>query len=278
MIDLDEDEQRAIAENIAWLQSNDPDDWHRVALDFNWGEPLYLLDWIIRQPRCDAATALTIFWKGEPAAWIEEDDSSPEEPNGFSYLNKQICTYVAERVAAGGYERSEIAFTPTTWTKKDYVDLVALDQTLANPNFRTTPELIRSRPGRNVDLNADFYRRYPDEFHHSYYDEQLSHDLERGAYETPRSRELSRNVDEVERQTLESLPEWLRGRCGSRRLALRTGAHSDGEGATARSTAITASDASQRVRLMRHDAQRAANHSTEHGSSLPGWLRRLLGR
>ena len=105
MDDLDKEEQRHLATNIAWLESSGPDDWHRIALDFNWGEPLYLLDWIVHQTECDLATALTIFWKGEPSGWLEEDGSNPEKPNGFSYLNKKICAYIAHRIAAGGYTR-----------------------------------------------------------------------------------------------------------------------------------------------------------------------------
>lgn len=61
MDDLDDEERKRLAANIAWLERADPDDWHRVALDFNWSEPLALLDWIAGQAECDAATALTIF-------------------------------------------------------------------------------------------------------------------------------------------------------------------------------------------------------------------------
>ncbi|MFT3940303.1 DUF4274 domain-containing protein [Rhodopseudomonas sp.] len=97
MDNLNDIEQEQLAAQIAWLEGHGPDDWHRVALDFNWSGPLYVLDWIVRQGECDIATALTIFWKGEPAYWI--DDAREEEPNGFSYLNRKICTYIANRTA-----------------------------------------------------------------------------------------------------------------------------------------------------------------------------------
>lgn len=168
MDDLDKEEQAHVAANIAWLETAGPDDWHRVALDFNWGEPLYVLDWIARQADCDMATALTIFWKGEPSCWLEDDGSSPEEPNGFSYLNKKICAYIAHRVGSGGYTRSKIAYAPDVWMKQNYDELVAMETSFAKTNFRTHPDLIRTRRGRKIVNDQNFYRRYPEEFRHSF--------------------------------------------------------------------------------------------------------------
>lgn len=209
-MDLDEDEKKALAANLAWLGSAGPEDWHRVALDFNWDAPLHVLDWIVRQADCDIATALTIFWLGEPACWLVEEGASDEEPNGFSWLNAKICAYIANRVREGGYARSGIAFAPDTWTKQRYVELVAAEQSMERPNFRSHPDLIRDRRGRAVELNDDFYRRYPREFHHSAFSEQFSDDIERGAYETPESLALMKKVDEIEQEALRRLPGWLR--------------------------------------------------------------------
>ncbi len=109
---LDEEERAAFAANIAWLEKGSPDDWHRVCLDFNWDEPLYILDWIVRQEACDIATAATIFWLGQPTWWLGAARKVEEEPNGFSYLNRKICVYISDRVRGGGYRRSEIEFIP----------------------------------------------------------------------------------------------------------------------------------------------------------------------
>lgn len=210
MNDLDQREQAHLAANIAWLAAASPDDWHRVALDFNWCEPLYLLDWIVRQKDCDIATALTIFWKGEPEAWMEEDGGCEGQPNGYSWLNKQMCAYIAGRVASDGYARSEIAFAPDTWTKQYYVGLVAHEQTLARPNFRTHHDLIARRKGRVVDLNSDFYRRYPEQFHLSYFDEEFSDDLENGRYFTTKTANLWMRFQAIERGVRQRLPSWLK--------------------------------------------------------------------
>lgn len=297
MDDLDRDEEQRLAANIGWLASADPDDWHRVALDFNWGEPLYLLDWIVRQPNCDIATALTLFWKGEPAAWLDEEGASEEEPDGFSYLNRQICAYIANRVKTGGYTRSEIAFTPTTWTKKDYVDLEASAQALTQPNIPVHPDLIRVRAGRVVELDADFYSRYPEEFHLSYFDEQLSDDLEQGRYETPESIATMQAVDEIEQKTLQSLPAWLRGDDNPGETQINaeeadampapepdSSEHVEEEPVVEVMEEVSqnppANDASARVRAMRQQARLEAADSPDakSASGFSAWLRRLFKR
>ncbi|MEZ5985431.1 MAG: DUF4274 domain-containing protein [Hyphomonas sp.] len=204
MDDLDLDEKTRLDTTIAWLKNNGPDDWHRAALDFNWNAPLYLLDWIVRQPDCDIATALTIFWKGEPEFFLEEEGSKERKPNGFSYLNRKICAGIAQRVATGAYTRSQIAFTPDTWTKKAFVDLAAAAKDLSNPNIHVVPDLIRKRRGRNVEADAAFYRRYPEDFHHS-----VLIDL---PGDTPRSLALMEKVARVEETVRRKLPFWLRRR------------------------------------------------------------------
>lgn len=202
MDDLSDEERDRLTANIAWLEHAGPDDWHRVALDFNWSEPLYLLDWIVRRAECDAATALTIFWKGEPTYWIAHESSLSQKPNGFSYLNNQICAYIATRIDQGGYSRSKIAYAPDTWTKKDYVDLAAEEARLENPKFPVCPDLVSDRAGYPVVNDPDFYARYPSAFHHSFACELPD--------ETPEASALTSRVEQIEQATLRLLPSWLR--------------------------------------------------------------------
>ena len=210
MIDLDEDERAHLEANIAWLEAADPDDWHRVSIDFNWDEPLYVLDWIVRQPNCDVATALDIFWKGEPECWLVEEVSDDEEPNGYSWLNAKICVNIAKRVREGGYTRSEIAYVPEPFTRTSYLQLADAEKELERPNIRTCPDLIRERKGRKVDVNADFYRRYPEQFHLSSYDEEFAAALEQGLFFTPETRANWEKYQKHEHQALRRLPGWLK--------------------------------------------------------------------
>lgn len=200
-IDLDAEEQARFDATVDWLKDNSPDDWHRAALDFNWGEPLYLIDWIVRQPECDIATALTVFWLGEPECWLDEEGSNEEESNGFSWLNRKICEYVAQRVAAGGYTRSQIAFEPDACGKTRYVQLDAAAKAFSKPNIRAFPDLIRKRRGRTVDTDEAFYRRYPREFHHSVRIELPD--------DTPRAIAARNLIDKLDAKARSKLPSWL---------------------------------------------------------------------
>ncbi len=94
--------------------------------------------------------------------------------------------------------------------RRDYAELAEAEK--ANPllDIRVHPDLIRQRKGRKVELNADFYRRYPEDFHHSYFDEGFATDLDAGRYETPESIAIMRRVAEIDRETLASLPHWLK--------------------------------------------------------------------
>jgi len=194
----DEEERNLFAANVAWLEEADPDDWHRVALDFNWSNTPYVLDWIVRQPDCDAATALTIFWKGEPGCWIEKE----EDPDSHFCLNQKICIYIANCIKEGNYQRSNIAFYPDVYTKKDFFDLSEEENRLESPMFRTHTDLIRKRRGRKVVNDAEFYRRYPEQFHYSVLIELPD--------PTPSAIAFMETIKRIEQQTLRLLPSWLR--------------------------------------------------------------------
>jgi hypothetical protein len=50
---------------IDWMSRKGPAEWHGVATAWNWDGGEEPLLWIVDQPACDRATALTIFWYGE---------------------------------------------------------------------------------------------------------------------------------------------------------------------------------------------------------------------
>lgn len=47
---------------LQWLERSGPDEWHAVAFGWNWDNGIGPLQWIVSQPRCDAATAQFVFW------------------------------------------------------------------------------------------------------------------------------------------------------------------------------------------------------------------------
>ena len=93
---------------IRWLSKRDPDEWHRVALSWNWDSGYMVLRWIIQQPDCDRATALLIFWRGDVAYYLPygHRDEVPE-PNGDVY---DLLCEIRQNWIAGKYRRSELAY------------------------------------------------------------------------------------------------------------------------------------------------------------------------
>lgn len=148
---------------IAWLRAASPDDWHRVALDYNWDEGVETLYWIVQQPDCDRATALDIFWKGQPAWYLylalKEGRDEADDPTWT------MLKYIAARIHARGYTRSKIAFDATPALRQDFAELSGYAEQLANPPLRPHRDMLRSARGREIVNDMDFYRRYP--FAHS---------------------------------------------------------------------------------------------------------------
>jgi len=103
-----ETEQRHV-DFARWLIASDPDIWHLVATSWNWDYGHAPLVWIIRQERCDIATALEIFFLGSPEyyyRWVDDRSSVPSDNlEMFDFL-----VDIRDRLARGFYRRSLIAF------------------------------------------------------------------------------------------------------------------------------------------------------------------------
>ena len=163
-----------------------PNFWHWLAMRWDWGGKLYVIDWIVKQRRCDAGTALLIFYAGEGAYFLGEKKSDVlSKPNAYTDLNRLICIYIANRLNSGGYRRSKIAFAPSVSNKNDYLDMERRVKALSHPSFEVTPALILSRKGKAFALE----------------------DIETVG---PRATALLDEVAHIERRAMEGFPEWLR--------------------------------------------------------------------
>lgn len=57
---------------IEWLKRQGTAEWHGYVERHQWdGGTTAPLDWIVAQPDCDAGTAATIFWMGEPDYYLD---------------------------------------------------------------------------------------------------------------------------------------------------------------------------------------------------------------
>ena len=83
-----------------------PDRWHRVAIAWNWDNPVDVLIWIAQQEFCDKATAQAMFQMAEPYPLLQY----PNEATARSYLGPfTLCKTIAAKWNAGQYLLSEIA-------------------------------------------------------------------------------------------------------------------------------------------------------------------------
>lgn len=92
-----------------WLKQASPDERHMAACRWNWDYGLAPLIWIIRQPDCDIATALTIYFACNPAYHLEfcgdRDKVVSVNLDGFDFLME-----LKNRVETNFYKHSDIAF------------------------------------------------------------------------------------------------------------------------------------------------------------------------
>ena len=97
----DDPEQAAL---LAWLKKAGPADWHRCACTWTWDQPFDVPRWIIRQPGCDAGTAVTLFARGEPSYYAQFGSMAEVEAKaGFMIDTVRFLVEICERWAAGLY-------------------------------------------------------------------------------------------------------------------------------------------------------------------------------
>ena len=161
-----DEEEIWIERQISWLKDASPEDWHRVMLDFNWDNRTDSLFWIVQQPECDKATALTIFWLAQPTSYtlMQSSDQDGQSEAAFHW---KMVQFIGERINTKGYTRTKIAFDATPLMLQDYDELIAEGKTVPDVRLKVHPDLKRSIQGQEIRLDRDFYQRYPEEFHGS---------------------------------------------------------------------------------------------------------------
>lgn len=249
--------ERLHARQMAVLQNSSPDDWHRYAFFHNWDERLDGLFWIVSQPECDRATALLIFWKGEPTGYDYEDDD--ETMGDDIYAVAPMLRYITERFHTTGYTRSEIAYdfleaaghdADSEYASmieagrlRDFEALVERQRDLPNARVKLHPNMKVLRvSGRKVggyDDQSDFYDRFPEDL-----DEDDSEPGDTIATRLPDREDLVR--DESPNNVM----------------------------------ADSSADASARIRAMRHQDNLHIEDvsQAENGSGVSSWIKRLFGR
>jgi hypothetical protein len=91
---------------IAWMSTQPRSVWHEVATGYNWDlEPERDLGWIVRQPDCDLASALTVFLLGEPTDFMLRETFS-DLPD-YRLATYEMLDVIATRVLANDYRHRD---------------------------------------------------------------------------------------------------------------------------------------------------------------------------
>jgi hypothetical protein len=134
------------------LKSATPDEWHSVAEEWNWDQDIAPLYWIIRQPQCDKATALTVFYRASPED-AANDFASPKGLSQSPGTEYGIAVEIRNRWADGFYTRSEIAFDKS---ESDY-----LQEFSERPKPFIHPSMCLGLPGRTIEPPYSFFKDCP---------------------------------------------------------------------------------------------------------------------
>jgi hypothetical protein len=126
----------------AWLRGASPDEWHAMAADWNWDNGDEPLIWIARQPDCDKATALLIYWGFDPSFFAARHFMPPADGSHWDMQAAAAVVHIAARWRAGFYRRAEIAWTDVP--RKPNLAQLGVDDSMARP-----------LPGRVIEARFD---------------------------------------------------------------------------------------------------------------------------
>jgi hypothetical protein len=103
------EEQLAFA---TWLRAEaSADERHWVATNWNWDLGEEVLYWIVTRPDCDRATALDVFWNGQPEYGLRYGLDRSKVPH--HELNVfDLVAEISARWQHGAYTRAELSFDP----------------------------------------------------------------------------------------------------------------------------------------------------------------------
>ncbi len=146
---IDDAQDPTVSAFAAWLVAESgPDDWHRSMMGWNWDADPEIIRWIVAQPRCDKATALMVFWKGQPEYYLPFADRG--DVPGCNLEGLDLIEDVRGRWTGGFYTRSELAFdlADDAWPR----DFTALDAEFGDRARDLLPLDMRAPlPGRRLE-------------------------------------------------------------------------------------------------------------------------------
>jgi hypothetical protein len=127
---------------IDWMSNKGAPEWHGVAVNWNWDYGVKPLLWIVDQPDCDKATALTVFWLSEPLYEMDEKHRGDHlKDDTYKLVHRILDNWKRYRTARFSFQLP------------DYV------QHIHSENWRLSKECLETL--QPLLINIDGQERYP---------------------------------------------------------------------------------------------------------------------
>ncbi|MEZ5994320.1 MAG: DUF4274 domain-containing protein [Hyphomonadaceae bacterium] len=141
----------------ALLRQMSPDDWHEIALNWNWGDGLAPLAWITARHDCDRATAVYAMCAGAPGD-VAESHRSDNRQHGF-------VRDVAARLEGGFYPNAELALALGDRTRLSFAREIARARATGEspwllPDDLLTHEGVRTHAPKYSVTNGTVHYQY----------------------------------------------------------------------------------------------------------------------
>jgi Domain of unknown function (DUF4274) len=120
-----------------WLSKQRPEIVDAVAQQLNWDQAEEVILWVLKNKKTDAATAVKLFMKSEPAYYAIDGVRPPD-----GYI-KQIMDAFSSNWIAGQYARGTVGYDPAkpTYSKDDLLKI-----------YGTTE--VKDKSGKAIDFSA----------------------------------------------------------------------------------------------------------------------------
>jgi hypothetical protein len=144
-----------------WLQNEaTPYDWHAYATSYNWDGGEAPLLWIIRQPGCEKATALHVFYLARPGQNLDYAFDTTSLPSWGADAHELILE-IRDRFMSGFYTSATIAFDTAQALREE--SYLPEDPDEAAYNHLIPPLMREPIPGRAFTHTAKpiDYDRFP---------------------------------------------------------------------------------------------------------------------
>ncbi len=134
-----------------FCQSNsDAEELHAFAAAWNWDLGRWALELILKNPACEAATALLIYWQGSPEFFLEYANRQEVEADETGDLEAfDFLSGIEARYMAGEFRVGSIAFDPANpFDSPSGYSLVGLYDDMRERFVRELPPVMYAAVGR----------------------------------------------------------------------------------------------------------------------------------